>query len=129
MPDLSVHPVFVFGSNLDGYHGKGAAEFALKRRGAIMGQGEGHQGNSYAIPTKGNLNAFRRFPILPLQTIMAHVAVFLMYARSRSDLTFQVTPIGCGLAGYTPEAIAPMFENRPDNVLIPEPFMDALYGA
>ena len=121
-PDRAVPPVFVFGSNLAGRHGKGAALWARQHRGAIYGQGEGHQGNSYAIPTKdGNLKR------LPLDTIANHVDNFLEYALSHPELTFQVTPIGCGLAGYSPKDIAWMFDLPcPRNVQLPAEFLAAL---
>lgn len=122
-------PVFVFGSNLSGIHGKGAANHAFINHMAIWGQGEGLQGNSYAIPTKGKLSPLtKRFPRLPLEVIAAHVAVFKMFARSRPDLTFNVTKIGCGLAGYTYREIAPMFELSPENVNLPEEFQQVLGG-
>lgn len=117
-------PVFVFGSNLAGRHGKGAALWARTNRGAIYGQGEGLQGNSYAIPTKGvspKRNA--PMPVLPLWEIDAYVHRFLEFARARPDLTFQVTPIGCGHAGYTPAEIAPMFTDAPANVTLPPEFL------
>lgn len=86
--------VFVFGSNLAGRHGKGAAKFAVKNFGAIYGQGKGPQGNSYAIPTKDeDLNS------LPLNKIKEHIADFIDYAK-HSDDTFLLTPVGCGLAGH-----------------------------
>jgi hypothetical protein len=108
-------PVFVFGSNLAGRHGKGAALWAKRHHGAIYGQGEGYQGNSYAIPTKDeNLRT------LPLREIERGVRVFLAFARSRPDLQFHVTPIGCGLAGYRPDQIAPMFRDAPSNAVMPE---------
>mgnify|MGYP005807985861 CR=1 FL=1 len=88
-------PVFVFGSNLAGRHGKGAALWARQNRGAIYGKGMGLHGNSYAIPTKDE-----RIRTLPLSMIADFVGCFLADARSRPDLTFQLTPIGCGLAGY-----------------------------
>ena len=106
--------VFVFGSNLAGRHGKGAALFARCWRGAIYGQGIGLQGNSYAIPTKNE-----RLRTLPLYAIKQHVDTFLEFARSRPDLTFQVTRIGCGLAGYTDAQIKPMFEDAPLNCNLP----------
>jgi len=84
---------------------------------AIYGQGEGHQGNSYAIPTKDE-----DLQTLPLQAIEQHVKVFLTFARSRRDLQFQLTPIDCGLAGHRPEQIAPMFRRAPCNVIIPKEF-------
>lgn len=112
-------PVFVFGSNLAGRHGKGAALWARQHRGAIYGQGEGLQGNSYAIPTKDhNLNTLSR------EEIRRHVDTFLHFA-SMSKLTFQLTPIGCGLAGYRPEQIAPMFAGAPPNVILPPEFQNA----
>ena len=110
-------PVFVFGSNLAGRHGKGAALWARQHRGAIYGQGEGMQGNSYAIPTK---NEF--LVTLPLSTIAVYVNGFLAYARRNSDMEFQLTPIGCGLAGLNPEQVAPMFHGAPSNVIMPDEF-------
>lgn len=109
--------VFVFGSNLAGRHGKGAALHAVKQHGAIYGQGVGLQGNSYAIPTKD-----RHIETLPLADIRFYVDEFLGFAYSRPDLTFHVTPIGCGLAGYKPEQIAPMFRQFTDNVVLPSEF-------
>ena len=88
--------IFVFGSNLAGIHGAGAALFARRYRGAILGVGVGLQGESYAIPTKdGELNT------LPLDEIAEHIEDFYNFAEERSDLRFELTPIGCGLAGYT----------------------------
>jgi hypothetical protein len=98
-------PIFVFGSNLAGRHGKGAALWARQHRGAIYGQGIGLQGNSYAIPSKDS-----QLRTLPLGVIEQHVSAFLAFARSRPELTFQLTPIGCGLAGY---------RRAPPNVLWP----------
>lgn len=114
-------PVFVFGSNLAGRHGAGAAKWAVQNRGAIYGQGEGLQGNSYGIPTKDE-----RIKTLPLKEIKVHVDRFLAIARSRPDLEFQLTPIGCGLAGYKHEQIAPMFDGAPANVRMPDEFKRAL---
>ncbi len=110
-------PVFVFGSNLAGRHGKGAALWAMKNRDAVYGVGEGFRGNSYAIPTKDI--AIRT---LPLDRIAFYVERFLEFAAANSDLTFQLTPIGCGLAGYKPEQIAPMFASAPPNVMLPPEF-------
>lgn len=107
-------PVFVFGSNLAGRHGKGAALWARQNRGAIYGQGVGPQGNSYAIPTKGH-----RMEVLPLDQIAGYVRGFLNYALQSPNLQFQLTPIGCGLAGYRREQIEPMFANAPPNVIWP----------
>lgn len=114
-------PVFVFGSNLAGRHGKGAALWARTHRGAIYGQGVGRQGNSYAIPTKDyELRA------LPLSEIEAHVTFFRSYARQNPGVTFELTPIGCGLAGFKPEQIAPMFREAPPNVILPDAFVAVL---
>lgn len=115
-------PVFVFGSNLAGRHGKGAALWARQHRGAVYGCGVGYHGNSYAIPTKDE-----QLRSLPLERVREHAAYFLSFARHvRPDLLFQLTPIGCGLAGYSPEQIAPMFRDAPPNVLLPEEFKRAL---
>ncbi len=109
--------IFVFGSNLAGRHGKGAALEARKNWGAIHGKGWGRQGNSYAIPTKSaNLRT------LGLRIIKANVGVFLHYAEMHPELTFKLTPIGCGLAGYVPEEIGPMFDGAPRNVELPKEF-------
>lgn len=110
-------PVFVFGSNLAGRHGKGAALFAQNARGARYGVGEGYMGNSYALPTKDG--ALRT---LALDEIERHVANFLAFARCHRELMFQVTAIGCGLAGYSPAEIAPLFEHAPDNCVLPFEF-------
>lgn len=110
-------PIFVFGSNLAGRHGKGAALWARQHRGAVYGQGVGRQGNAYAIPTKDH-----RLRVLPLPVIQRHVAEFLAYARQRPDLAFELTPIGCGLAGYCPNQIGPMFAGAPANVALPPAF-------
>ena len=111
--------VFVFGSNLAGRHGKGAALFARKHHGAIYGQGEGLQGESYAIPTKD-----ARLHTLPLDEIRSYVDRFLCFATEHSNMSFNVTAVGCGLAGYTPAQIAPMFVNAPNNCRLPADFMD-----
>lgn len=97
--------VFCFGSNLSGRHGAGAAKYARLHHGAIMGQGIGLQGSSYALPTKDH-----RIQTLPLQDIGRHVAAFISFTQSRPDLTFRVTRVGCGLAGFTDEDIAPLFK-------------------
>lgn len=107
--------VFVFGSNLAGRHGKGAALTAKEVYGAIYGQGEGRQGNSYAIPTKDH-----NLETLPLCRIEHYVKKFLAYALIHPDELFLVTRVGCGLAGYTDEQIAPMFADAPSNCELPE---------
>jgi hypothetical protein len=109
--------IFVFGSNLAGRHGKGAALTAKNLYGAVYGQGVGLQGSSYAIPTKdANLQ------ILPLGEIQRHVSTFIEFAKARPNSTFQLTAIGCGLAGYDPADIAPMFADAPANVIQPPEF-------
>lgn len=113
--------IFVFGSNRAGRHGKGAALYARQHHGAIYGQGEGLQGTSYAIPTKDAM-----IRTLSLDIIRLHVSRFLNCANYRPDLTFRLTPIGCGLAGYSPEQIAPMFRDAPSNVTLPDEFKRVL---
>jgi len=107
--------IFVFGSNLAGRHGAGAAKYARQHYGAIYGQGIGLQGDSYAIPTKDH-----NIETLPLSEIKRYVDMFLAFARSNPKLEFQLTRIGCGLAGYKDEQIAPMFVGLPRNVIVPE---------
>ncbi|MFG1462284.1 hypothetical protein V5F77_05235 [Xanthobacter sp. DSM 24535] len=116
-------PIFVFGSNLAGRHGAGAALWAWHYRGAIYGQGEGLQGQSYGIATKDVALKTRS-----LSAVDHSVRAFLDFARSRPDLMFQVTPIGCGLAGYRHEDIAPMFRNAPENCTLPDEFKTVLAG-
>lgn len=110
-------PIFVFGSNLAGRHGKSAALFARNERGAIYGQGVGRQGMSYAIPTKD-----KSLRTLPIAAIKPYVDVFIDYARRNPQLTFQLTPIGCGLAGYHHAQIAPLFNDASANVILPVEF-------
>lgn len=107
--------IFVFGSNLAGRHGKGSALEALRNHGAVLGQGRGLQGKSYAIPTKDE-----RLNILPLDLIHVHVECFKMFASMHPRYTFNVVKIGCGLAGYKEEQIAPMFKGAPENVNLPK---------
>jgi hypothetical protein len=111
--------IFVFGSNLAGRHGAGAAKTAREIHGAIYGQGLGRQGNSFAIPTKDE-----NIRTLPLKRIQEYVEFFVEYARQHSELQFYVTRVGCGLAGYRDEEIAPMFENAPTNCQLPEGWRD-----
>lgn len=115
--------IFVFGSNPEGRHGAGAAKHALERHGAIYGQPIGLQGSSYAIITK---ELRRDFPPVPVVLIAPQVTVLIAFAVRRPDLRFNVTPIGCGLAGFKPEQIAPMFANAPDNVVLPVEFTRVL---
>ena len=107
--------IFVFGSNLAGRHGKGAALHARKHFGAIYGKGIGRQGQSYAIPTKDiNLQT------LPLTAVAGYINDFINYAINNPDLKFEVTRVGCGLAGYTDQQIAPLFRSAPSNCKMPE---------
>jgi len=112
---MSSVPIFIFGSNLAGRHGAGAALFALKYHGAILGRGVGRQGSSYAIPTKNGC-----LDVLPLSVIGDFVEEFLNYARKHRELVFSVTKVGCGLAGYKEEQIRPLFEGAPMNCLLPD---------
>lgn len=100
--------IFVFGSNLAGRHGAGAAREALRNHGAIWGQGSSLQGQSYAIPTKDH-----GLRSLSLDQIHMNVSGFLAVAAVNSNMAFQVTRIGCGLAGYLDEEIGPFFKNAP----------------
>ncbi len=111
---LDQNEVFVFGSNLDGIHAGGAARVARMRFGAIMGQGIGIQGQSYAIPTMQG----------GVETIRPYVDDFIKFAQQHPDLTFYVTRIGCGIAGFKDEEIAPLFDAAFDmpNVILPESF-------
>ncbi len=114
---LDQNEIFVFGSNLDGMHGGGAAAVARKW-GAIWGQGVGLQGQTYAIPTMQG----------GTETIKPFVDEFLLFAKSHRELKFLVTEIGCGIAGFTVEQIAPLFKFAVDenieNVYLPESFYD-----
>jgi hypothetical protein len=123
---LPENGVFVFGSNIAGRHGKGAAKLAVKKFGAQFGVGSGFCGSSYAIPTK---DEYMR--PLTLEQIEAHVNVFIHFARfQRPDLKFFVIKIGCGLAGYSPEDIAPLFiqvvKDNIDNIYLPKEFVDII---
>lgn len=111
-------PIFVFGSNLAGIHGAGSALEALKNHGAIRGIGIGLQGNSYAIPTKDS-----NFNSLSLEAIAYHIEYFEMFAIAHHNLYFKLVEIGCGLAGYTPKQIGPLFKNRMPNVHYPKSFL------
>lgn len=109
--------IFVFGSNLAGRHGRGSAEEAVKKHGAIYGVGIGLQGASYAIPTK-----YADLKIMPIDAIKWHVEYFEFFAHTHSQWQFNVVAIGCGLAGYQPRDIAPLFQYRPRNVVLPPEF-------
>lgn len=110
--------IFVFGSNLSGYHGGGAARTALNKFGAIWGNGVGLQGQSYAIPT------MQGGP----ETIQPYVNQFVTFAKEHQEYTFLVTPIGCGIAGFQVEEIAPLFAEavNVDNIVLPKSFADFL---
>ena len=110
--------IFVFGSNLAGMHGGGAARVAHMKFGAEWGVGVGLTGQCYAIPTMQG----------GVETIAPYVDDFIVFAAEHPDLTFLVTPIGCGIAGFTPEEIAPLFVKALDapNVLLPRVFVDVL---
>jgi len=113
--------IFVFGSNLAGRHGAGAAAFAKYWYGAQYGVGEGRTGQSYAIPTKDeSLNTLR------LDRILGYVCEFIEYAKKHPHEKFFVTRIGCGLAGYTNEQIAPLFRGAPDNCMFEQSWKDYL---
>ncbi|HAH22488.1 MAG TPA: hypothetical protein DCL77_01760 [Prolixibacteraceae bacterium] len=114
--------VFVFGSNMAGRHGGGAARLAYERFGARMGMGWGYVGSSYAIPTK-DIN----IQTLPINEIFPWVHTFIESVKD-SHLTFLVTEIGCGLAGYEPKDIAPLFKEAMDvpNIHLPLRFWEIL---
>lgn len=114
--------VFVFGSNLAGIHGKGAARLALVF-GAKYGKGEGHYGKTYGIPTKDS-----NIVTLDLSKIETYVNRFISYAKENPTIIFQVTQIGCGLAGYKAKDIAPFFKEaiNLDNVKLPKEFLNIL---
>ena len=110
--ELQPGEIFVFGSNLKGLHGGGAAYVAYRKFGAIMGQGVGLQGQSYGIPTMQG----------GVETIRPYVDDFIKFAKEHPNLTFLVTRIGCGIAGFTDAEISPLFENAHDidNIILPE---------
>ena len=115
---LAENEIFVFGSNLAGFHGGGAARVAHQRFGAVWGQGVGLQAQSYAIPTMQG----------GVETIRPYVDEFIVFARQHPELTFLVTRIGCGIAGFTDEDIAPLFKEAlgTDNIILPATFLDVL---
>lgn len=121
--ELKENEVFVFGSNELGLHGSGAAYHALKNFGAVYNIGFGHKGRTFAIPTKDwGVNK------LPIEVIQFYVDRFIAYAKTKPNLKFLVTKIGCGLAGYTVQNIAPLFEKSLgiDNIILPKEFYDEL---
>lgn len=104
--------IFVFGSNASGHHGAGAAAQAQRDFGAVWGEGHGLHGESYAIDTMSGLGV-----------LGDEIATFVEFAESRPDLTFLVTEIGCGIAGYAPADVAVLFPRVPLNVRLPESFV------
>ena len=109
--DLKPNEIFVFGSNLQGMHGGGAAYIAYRKFGAIWGQGVGLQGQSYGIPTmQGGVD-----------TIRPYVDEFILFAKQHPELIFLVTRIGCGIAGFTDAQIAPLFVSarEVENIVLP----------
>jgi O-acetyl-ADP-ribose deacetylase (regulator of RNase III) len=109
--ELQPNEIFVFGSNLKGMHGGGAAYIAYRKFGAIMGQGVGLQGQSYAIPTMQG----------GVETIRPYVEEFIQFAKEHQNQTFLVTRIGCGIAGFTDDEISPLFEkaHNVENIVLP----------
>lgn len=121
--ELKDNEIFVFGSNEAGKHGAGAALYAMKEFGAIYGKFEGYGGLSYAIPTKDT-----NIQTLPLHKIRPYVNSFIADAKRAHNITFKVTELGCGLAGYSPKDIAPLFEKaiEIENIHLPQSFWDVL---
>ena len=116
--ELKQNEIFVFGSNLAGAHGGGAARLAYNCFGAVWGQGVGLQGQSYAIPTMQG----------GVETIKPYVDEFIRFAETRSDLKFYVTQIGCGIAGFKVGEIAPLFQAaiEMENIILPQTFVEVL---
>lgn len=115
---LRADEIFVFGSNLAGMHAGGAARLAWQKFGAVWGQGVGLQGQSYAIPTMQG----------GVETIRPYVEEFVGFAKRHPQLRFLVTEIGCGIVGFTPREIAPLFEaaRTVENICLPERFWQVL---
>lgn len=120
--------IFVFGSNTEGYHGGGAAKTAREQYGAEWGVGEGLTGQSYALPTRYTRGEGkdREFITLPGRQIEIYIERFISFAKDHPELTFRLTAIGCGRAGFTPEQLAPLLRNAPHNVRLPPEFRSAL---
>ena len=110
--ELQPGEIFVFGSNLQGMHAGGAARIAYNNFGGIWGQGVGLQGQSYGIPTMQG----------GVETVRPYVNEFIQFAKDHPELTFLVTRIGCGIAGFTDAEMAPLFEkaHNIENVVLPE---------
>lgn len=109
--------IFVFGSNTEGRHGKGAAKFAMQRFGAKWGVAEGLTGQCYALPTVG-----RGLSRMSVAGIRRHADAFIQCAKENPDLTFLLTLVGCGLAGHSASVIGPLFKDCPPNVIKPKEF-------
>lgn len=118
---LATNEIFVFGSNLAGAHGGGAARIASIYFGAVYGQGVGLQGQSYAIPTMQG----------GVETIRPYVNEFIIFAKEHPELKFFVTKIGCGIAGFVEMQIAPLFAKAIDieNIILPESFVSIIEAA
>lgn len=116
--ELKPNEIFVFGSNLSGHHGAGAAKIAMNKWGAKWGKGVGLQGQTYAIPTMQG----------GVETIKPYVDKFITFAIEHPNSIFLVTEIGCGIAGFTPEMIAPLFKEAIsiENIHLPKRFWDVL---
>ena len=116
--ELQPNEIFVFGSNLSGMHGGGAALIAYRKFGAIWGKGVGLQGQSYGIPTMQG----------GVETIAPYVDEFIAFAREHGELRFLVTRIGCGIAGFDAEDIAPLFREamNVENICLPRDFWEVL---
>lgn len=120
--NLSDNEIFVFGSNISGIHGAGAAKTALQW-GAIYGKGFGLQGKTFAIPSKD-----KNIISLEIPKIEEYVQQFIIFAKLNPNKEFLVTEIGCGLAGFTPDEIAPLFKEaiQINNVHLPQRFWEVL---
>lgn len=116
--ELKENEIFVFGSNLEGRHGGGAALLAYRKWGAVWGQGVGLQGQCYGIPTMHG----------GPEKIKPYVDEFIEFARNHKELKFLVTEIGCGIAGFSPEDIAPLFAEAIDveNIYLPKRFVEVI---
>ena len=114
--ELAENEIFVFGSNLAGAHGGGAARLAYRKFGAVWGEGVGMHGRTYAIPTMQG----------GVQTIKPYMDEFIRFAKEHPSLTFLVTRIGCGIAGFQDRDIAPLFKAaiNVENIILPKGFVD-----
>ena len=123
--ELKENEIFVFGSNKQARHGKGAALTARNKFGAIYGQSQGLQGQSYAIITK---ELRKEYQPVSLQEVKEGVDTFIQFAKDNKHLTFYVVELGCNLAYFTVEQIAPLFKPtmRLKNVYLPERFLENL---